>query len=281
MRRRTFIRIAAASVAQGSPGAAWASQLHMMSPEEGIALEHKTRSIRLRRLVHEFSITPEPVFFEYTIPATLMPPDFQYDTPVLRVVFPENSFFDTAKSSILLSAQPMVDAMAKMVDGDVPDVALFVAGHTDSRGSEEYNHNLSVERARSVAAALRTAGANAPDIWSIGFGESLPLYPNDSTINMAYNRRVEFLFSARIEAVANWLKNQLDVACSGVKDAERLRCLSTIKVRKVYVVEQVGHAAPRNKPFNPTERTITVKPPDRQIVINLAERTYIVKQPET
>jgi OmpA-OmpF porin, OOP family len=259
----------------------------MMGPEESIALEHQTRSIRLRRLVREIGVSPPPEFFEYVIPARAMPPGFQYDTPVLRVVFPENTFFDTAKSDIVPSAMPIVEAMARMLEGDVPDVALFIAGHTDNRGSEEYNHNLSVQRARTVAQALRLAGAGAPDIWSVGFGESLPLYANNSPLNMAYNRRVEFLFGARPEAVANWLKDQLDFACSGSTDVERLHCLSTLKVRKTYVVDPVERSVlvapdrPKSKIVTPQTHQVTVTPPHRQIVINLAERSYVVRRPET
>ncbi len=287
MRRRSFVGMAAATAAGCVAKQATASQIHMMGSEEAIALEHKTRSIRLRRLVSELGITPEPAFYDYVIPAAIMPVDFHHATPVLRVVFPENSFFDTDKSEILPLAQSMVEAMAEMIEGDVPDVALFVAGHTDIRGGEEHNHNLSVQRARAVASALRASGANGADIWSVGFGQSLPLYPNDSPTHMAYNRRVEFLFGAHIDAVANWLKDQMDVACSGSSGAERLQCLSTLKVRKTYLVEPEARAPtssqsqPRGRTVTPAERSTTVTPAHRQIVIDLAERSYVVRRPET
>jgi OOP family OmpA-OmpF porin len=260
-------------------GRAFATEIHMMTPEEAIALEHHTRYLRLARLVREFGISPPPEFFEYTVPAAVMPADFNHDTPVLRVVFPENTFFETASSEIVASAHPIVAAMAAMLEGDVPDVAMFVAGHTDSRGTEEYNHNLSIQRARAVAQALRNDGANGPDIWSVGFGESLPLYENSNAINMAYNRRVEFLFGARIEAVASWLKDQQDLACSDSASDAKIRCLGSIKLlKKTFVVE-------------PVERRVTVVPHavgpvtekvprHAQIVINLTEHTYLVKHPE-
>jgi outer membrane protein OmpA-like peptidoglycan-associated protein len=282
--RRGLFAAAAAFAALPPRWAVAAPRIEMMSPEESIALEHQTRSIRLRRLVRELEITPPPEFFEYRVPRRVMPADFRYDTPVLRVVFPENTFFDTARWDVVSSAQPIVAAMAKMLQGDVPDVALFVAGHTDSRGSEAYNHNLSIQRARAVANALRAAGADGPDIWSVGFGESLPLYGNDSDDHMAYNRRVEFLFGARVEAVADWLKDQMDLACSDAPGADRLRCLSTLTtLSNTYVVEPVAHlthlSAPNHTTGLSTQSTV-VAPPRRQIVINLRERTYIVKHPE-
>jgi hypothetical protein len=168
--------------------------------------------------------------------------------------------------------------MAKMLEGDVPDVAMFVAGHTDSRGSEDYNHNLSIRRARVVAQALRDGGANGPDIWSVGFGESLPLYENSSSINMAYNRRVEFLFAARIEAVAGWLKDQQDLACSNSANDAKVRCLESLTlVKKTFVVDPVDR---RSTIVLNGVQPIVEKPKRRQIVINLTQHSYIVKHPE-
>lgn len=266
---------------------AMAQTIHMMGPEEAIALEHQTRSRRLRRLVRELGITPDPEFYEYIIPAAAMPEGSQRDTPVLRVVFPESTFFSTDEAKVLPSAYGIIAAMAGMLQGDVPDVATFVAGHADNRGSEPYNYDLSMRRARAVAEALRDAGANLPDIWSVGFGESLPLYENSSPINMAYNRRVEFLFGAKPEALANWLKDQKDLACTGGGEMAKHRCLVALRVRKAYVVQSVDRrtvvSAPRAEPgqvVRPNAAKVIVRPKPRQIVINLAERTYVVSRPE-
>ncbi len=286
MNRREVLA-AGASIFTLWRGKAHAQQIEMMTPEESIALEHETRSKRLRRLVRELGITPEPEFYEYTAPASVMPADFRYDTPVLRVVFPESTFFETARTEIVPSAQPIIVAMARMLEGDVPDVAVFVAGHADNRGSEAYNYDLSVRRARAVAQALRTAGADAPDLWSVGFGESLPLYENSTLLNMSYNRRVEFLFAARPEAAAHWLRNQMDLACSRSEEDARRRCLAALKLRTSYVVDPVaptiqtttGHAPSRV--VRPSAKaTIAAPSKQRQIVINLAERTYVVHRPE-
>lgn len=258
----------------------------MMRPEETIVLEHDVRSKRLRRLVAEQQIHPAPDFHEYIVPAALMPSSWRHDTPVLRVVFPESTFFRTGESAIVPDALPIIQAMAQMLQGDVPDVAAFVAGHADNRGSEPYNFALSMRRANAVATALRQAGADAPDIWSVGFGESLPLYENSDDLNMSFNRRVEFLFAAQPEAAAVWLKDQMDLACGGSGDLARARCLSSLKIRSSYVVESVA----RQTILKPVQRTgQVVKAPTRaapvqakprQIVINLAERSYVVRKPE-
>jgi outer membrane protein OmpA-like peptidoglycan-associated protein len=77
-----------------------------------------------------------------------------------------------------------------------PDTDLEVAGHTDSKGSDEYNQMLSEKRAQSVANYVKNKGVLASRLKTKGYGESAPKYPNDTDANMAKNRRVEFLITA-------------------------------------------------------------------------------------
>ncbi|MGR5146942.1 OmpA family protein [Photobacterium alginatilyticum] len=75
---------------------------------------------------------------------------------------------------------------------EYPETKLYVVGHTDSRGSEEYNQNLSEERAAVVAGYLGAHfGINKSRIVAQGKGESEPLAPNDTEDGRAKNRRVE------------------------------------------------------------------------------------------
>jgi outer membrane protein OmpA-like peptidoglycan-associated protein len=66
-----------------------------------------------------------------------------------------------------------------------------IYGHTDSRASEAYNLALSNRRAAAVAEVARSVGALVSQ--QRGFGESMPVAPNDSAANMAKNRRVEIV----------------------------------------------------------------------------------------
>jgi outer membrane protein OmpA-like peptidoglycan-associated protein len=66
-----------------------------------------------------------------------------------------------------------------------------IYGHTDSRASDSYNMSLSKRRAKSVADVARSVGAMVER--EQGFGESMPVAPNDSAANMAQNRRVEIV----------------------------------------------------------------------------------------
>jgi outer membrane protein OmpA-like peptidoglycan-associated protein len=70
-------------------------------------------------------------------------------------------------------------------------IAYVIAGHTDSRASDEYNMKLSYNRAKAVARVGRSVGANITDIR--GYGERMPVASNGSKTGMAKNRRVEII----------------------------------------------------------------------------------------
>lgn len=76
-----------------------------------------------------------------------------------------------------------------------PGVAVEIAGHTDSKGSDEYNQKLSQRRANSVREYLATKlGVPANLLTSVGFGESKPVATNDTDAGRAENRRIEAVF---------------------------------------------------------------------------------------
>jgi outer membrane protein OmpA-like peptidoglycan-associated protein len=72
-----------------------------------------------------------------------------------------------------------------------PEVKLEVSGHTDSRGDDAYNKDLSERRAVSVMKYLVEHGVNADSLIARGYGEERPIAGNDSKEGMAENRRVE------------------------------------------------------------------------------------------
>jgi len=67
-----------------------------------------------------------------------------------------------------------------------------ISAHTDNAGAEKYNLQLSNLRASSVLQYLQDNSINKDRLVSIGYGETLPRFPNDTEENMAKNRRVEF-----------------------------------------------------------------------------------------
>ncbi len=77
-----------------------------------------------------------------------------------------------------------------------PDTNIEVLGHTDNKGSDEYNQGLSERRAAATAAHLRSEGIVSSRISTRGMGESDPKVGNDTETNRSENRRVEFVITA-------------------------------------------------------------------------------------
>lgn len=75
-----------------------------------------------------------------------------------------------------------------------PGVRVKILGHTDSDGADAANLDLSKRRAESVKNELaKTFGIDAARIETDGLGETKPIAPNDTPVNKALNRRVEFV----------------------------------------------------------------------------------------
>ena len=71
-----------------------------------------------------------------------------------------------------------------------PDAIILVEGHTDNIGTEEYNKELSLDRAKAVAAMLAKQGyPNAIRVY--GAGSANPIASNDTAAGRAKNRRVD------------------------------------------------------------------------------------------
>ena len=73
-----------------------------------------------------------------------------------------------------------------------PKISVEISGHTDSKGSDEYNLNLSQGRSQSVVDYLISQGIDATHLQAHGYGETKPIDTNDTEEGRANNRRVEF-----------------------------------------------------------------------------------------
>lgn len=75
-----------------------------------------------------------------------------------------------------------------------PQQRLRLEGHTDERGSREYNLALGEQRARSVLELLRLEGASAEQVEVVSYGEELPAAFGHDDASWQLNRRVELVY---------------------------------------------------------------------------------------
>lgn len=102
-------------------------------------------------------------------------------------VLETDQFFATNQSSISAAGRARLQ---EFFNSNKPTARAFVvAGHTDSRASDEYNMRLSRRRAEAVAQVGKSVGARIHDVRA--YGERDPRAPNRGASNMAKNRRVE------------------------------------------------------------------------------------------
>lgn len=103
----------------------------------------------------------------------------------------ENIFFDFDKSVLL---QQSYKELRDLVDilNRYPKMKIEVGGHTDGRGSVDYNLRLSESRAKSVVEYLEEKGIDSRRLQYKGYGKSRPIDTNDTDEGRARNRRVEF-----------------------------------------------------------------------------------------
>jgi OOP family OmpA-OmpF porin len=73
-----------------------------------------------------------------------------------------------------------------------PELRVEVAGHTDSKGKDDYNQNLSERRAKTVYDYLTSKGIDASRlVGPNGYGEARPIDTNETDEGRANNRRTE------------------------------------------------------------------------------------------
>jgi len=102
-------------------------------------------------------------------------------------------YFDVNKDVVKPESYGTLKDIATILN-EVPDVKVKIVGHTDSDGDDSKNMDLSKRRSASVKAELsKSFGVNADRLVTDGMGESQPVAPNDSPVNKALNRRVEFI----------------------------------------------------------------------------------------
>ena len=108
----------------------------------------------------------------------------------IEVTFASGLLYDYDSDRVRAEAASNLRTLAQSLD-KYPDTELVIVGHTDDRGTDSYNQDLSQRRATAAATYLVSQGVSRSRIRPVGRGESEPKVANDSEATRQQNRRVE------------------------------------------------------------------------------------------
>ncbi|MBE0571230.1 MAG: OmpA family protein [Ignavibacteriaceae bacterium] len=100
--------------------------------------------------------------------------------------------FDLDKATLKQESEEQLHHIVTLMI-NYPDLKLEIQGHTDDQGKDDYNLNLSKNRAETVSSYLQLFGIDKKRLVTKGFGESKPIASNDSEEGREQNRRVELI----------------------------------------------------------------------------------------
>jgi len=120
----------------------------------------------------------------------------------IKITFSSGIMFDVDKAQVKDQYKGELSELARILN-KYPDTNILLEGHTDSTGPEDYNLELSKDRAHSVALYLTTQQVDPARFSTTGYGESQPVASNETPQGRAQNRRVE---------VAIWANEKLKKA---------------------------------------------------------------------
>ncbi len=110
----------------------------------------------------------------------------------LDVSMSSDTMFSSGSAQLFPGGRDKLRQFASVLNR-YPRTVVQVVGHTDSRGSEESNLDLSRRRAQAVADELVAAGVARQRLSTRGLGEASPVNSNDTPEGRAQNRRVEVI----------------------------------------------------------------------------------------
>ncbi|HIO72994.1 MAG TPA: OmpA family protein, partial [Flavobacteriales bacterium] len=103
-----------------------------------------------------------------------------------------NILFKLASAQLEISdkSKKQLDAVIKQLE-TAPGFKIRIAGHTDDRGKEKYNLELSLKRANFIAEYVESKGISSDNLVVEGYGSDRPLASNSTEDGRSKNRRVE------------------------------------------------------------------------------------------
>lgn len=116
----------------------------------------------------------------------------------IKITFDSGILFDVNSYTLRDISRENIAKLSEILQ-KYEDTNIMVAGHTDNTGTEEYNQELSEQRAMSVAEYAAFTGVEASRMTIIGYGEQQPVADNSTAEGRQQNRRVEIAIWANDE----------------------------------------------------------------------------------
>lgn len=108
-----------------------------------------------------------------------------------EVIVLENIFFEFDKSILLPQSYVELHNLINLLERK-PNMKIEISGHTDNKGKDKYNMELSLNRAKAVYDYLLLAGIDKKRLKYKGYGATKPIADNKTDEGRSKNRRVEF-----------------------------------------------------------------------------------------
>jgi outer membrane protein OmpA-like peptidoglycan-associated protein len=110
-----------------------------------------------------------------------------------KIIILEKVYFATGKDVILERSFSLLQQVAAVLRANPYVTKVRVEGHTDSKGADAFNQDLSQRRANSVRTRLiEKEGIEGARLEAVGYGETKPVDTNETAVGRENNRRVEF-----------------------------------------------------------------------------------------
>jgi len=107
-------------------------------------------------------------------------------------------YFETAKPVIKQESFATLDALAAAIKADKHLAMIEIQAHTDERGDNKWNLEISQHRADAILQALVDRGVDAKRLRATGYGETRPLDKHHNAAAWAKNRRIALVILQRI-----------------------------------------------------------------------------------
>jgi peptidoglycan-associated lipoprotein len=104
--------------------------------------------------------------------------------PISRPVKMENIFYEFGRWEITKASETELEKLVKLLN-DNPNITIELSAHTDLKGNEEFNQELSQKRAQSCCDYLIAHGIEKERLTPVGYGKNKPVVC-DKALNKQY-----------------------------------------------------------------------------------------------